>query len=60
MGEARAGEWTRLGELGGPGKVLLELPGGNADGDEPVEVAAARDLLKETGYKAERTAEPPG
>ncbi|MEU9835897.1 NUDIX hydrolase [Streptosporangium sp. NPDC048047] len=36
----------------GPGKVLLELPGGNADGDEPVEVAAARELLEETGYEA--------
>ncbi|UBU08442.1 NUDIX hydrolase [Nonomuraea gerenzanensis] len=36
----------------GPGQVLLELPGGNADGDEPVEVAAARELLEETGYEA--------
>jgi ADP-ribose pyrophosphatase len=36
----------------GPGRVLLELPGGNADGDEPVEVAAARELLEETGYEA--------
>lgn len=36
----------------GPGKVLLELPGGNADGDEPVEKAAARELLEETGYEA--------
>ncbi|MEU4229618.1 NUDIX hydrolase [Nonomuraea sp. NPDC026600] len=36
----------------GPRRVLLELPGGNADGDEPVEVAAARELLEETGYEA--------
>lgn len=36
----------------GPGKVLLELPGGNADDDEQVEVAAARELLEETGYEA--------
>ncbi|MGW3349650.1 NUDIX hydrolase [Nonomuraea rubra] len=36
----------------GPGRVLLELPGGNAGGDEPVEVAAARELLEETGYEA--------
>lgn len=36
----------------GPGRILLELPGGNADGDEPVEVAAARELLEETGYEA--------
>lgn len=36
----------------GPGRVPLELPGGNADGDEPVEVAAARELLEETGYEA--------
>ncbi|MEV0228917.1 NUDIX hydrolase [Nonomuraea sp. NPDC050786] len=36
----------------GPGRVLSELPGGNADGEEPVEVAAARELLEETGYEA--------
>ncbi|MEV4372054.1 NUDIX hydrolase [Nonomuraea sp. NPDC049637] len=41
----------------GPGRVLLELPGGNADGDEPVEAAAARELLEETGYEA-ATLEP--
>jgi ADP-ribose pyrophosphatase len=36
----------------GPARVLLELPGGNVDGDEPVEDAAVRELLQETGYKA--------
>ncbi|MFI7416403.1 NUDIX hydrolase [Nonomuraea sp. NPDC049684] len=36
----------------GPGRVLLELPGGNADQDEQVEAAAARELLEETGYEA--------
>jgi ADP-ribose pyrophosphatase len=36
----------------GPGRILLELPGGNADGDESVEAAAARELLEETGYEA--------
>ncbi|MGV9534405.1 NUDIX domain-containing protein [Streptosporangium sandarakinum] len=45
---------------GPAGKVLLELPGGDADGDEPVEVAAARELLGETGHEAERTARLPG
>jgi ADP-ribose pyrophosphatase len=36
----------------GPGKVLLELPGGNVDGGESVEAAAERELLEETGFKA--------
>jgi len=36
----------------GPGRILLELPGGNVDADEPVEAAAARELLEETGYEA--------
>jgi len=37
----------------GPGKVLLELPGGiAADGEAPA-AAAARELLEETGYEAE-------
>lgn len=37
----------------GPGRVLLELPGGNADGDEPVLDAAVRELLEETGFAPE-------
>ncbi|WP_211275527.1 NUDIX hydrolase [Actinoplanes rectilineatus] len=37
----------------GPGKVLLELPGGNADGDEPVLDGAVRELLEETGFAAQ-------
>lgn len=36
----------------GPKKTLLELPGGGADKDEDYEVAAARELLEETGYQA--------
>lgn len=37
----------------GPGKVLLELPGGNVDADESVIDAAARELLEETGFESE-------
>jgi ADP-ribose pyrophosphatase len=37
----------------GPGKVLLELPGGNVESDESVIDAAARELLEETGFEAE-------
>ncbi|WP_196455286.1 NUDIX hydrolase [Planomonospora sp. ID82291] len=36
----------------GPDKVLLELPGGLVEANEPVTVAAARELLEETGYQA--------
>ncbi|MFF5206004.1 NUDIX hydrolase [Streptosporangium sp. NPDC000396] len=36
----------------GPGRVLAELPGGDANTGESVEAAAERELLEETGYKA--------
>lgn len=36
----------------GPGVVLDELPGGLVDRGEAVAVAAARELLEETGYAA--------
>jgi ADP-ribose pyrophosphatase len=35
----------------GPDKILLGLPGGFLDPGEKPEVAAARELLEETGYK---------
>lgn len=38
----------------GPGRVLLELPGGVVDEREDVVHAAARELSEETGYVADR------
>jgi ADP-ribose pyrophosphatase len=37
----------------GPEAVLLELPGGGVNSDEDPAVAAARELLEETGYRGE-------
>lgn len=39
--------------IGEAGKTIWELPAGTRDGDEPVEIAAHRELGEETGYKAE-------
>lgn len=36
----------------GPGRVLLELPGGNVEDGEDIEATARRELLEETGYCA--------
>lgn len=36
------------------GKTLLELPAGTRDRTEPPEVTARRELLEETGYRAQR------
>jgi 8-oxo-dGTP pyrophosphatase MutT (NUDIX family) len=36
----------------GASKLTLEIPGGLIDPGEPPEVAAARELLEETGYRA--------
>src|SRR4051812_41340451 len=37
----------------GPDKVMAELPGGKIDEGEKPEIAAARELLEETGYTGE-------
>lgn len=37
----------------GTENVVLEIPGGMVDGDEPHETAAKRELLEETGYSSE-------
>lgn len=37
----------------GPGKVMLELPGGNVEAHEDIETAACRELFEETGYVPE-------
>jgi len=34
----------------GPEKYLLEIPGGGIEEDETPEIAAARELIEETGY----------
>jgi 8-oxo-dGTP pyrophosphatase MutT (NUDIX family) len=38
----------------GAREILLELPGGLCDANEPPEEAAQRELLEETGYAADR------
>lgn len=38
----------------GPGRIVGDLPGGRVEADEDPAVAAARELLEETGYAAER------
>lgn len=39
--------------LGEQGKVIWELPAGTVERDEPVEVTAHRELVEETGYRAQ-------
>lgn len=38
----------------GTNSVTLEIPGGMADPDEPIEATAARELEEETGFRAGR------
>lgn len=42
--------------LGEQGKVIWELPAGTVEKDEPVEVTAHRELVEETGYRAQHLA----
>ncbi len=42
------------------GRRLLELPAGTREPDEPVEETARRELLEETGYRADRWERLPG
>jgi ADP-ribose pyrophosphatase len=36
------------------GETLLELPAGTRESGEPVEATAARELIEETGYRAQK------
>jgi len=36
------------------GQILLEIPAGKLEADEPIETAVIRELTEETGYKSEK------